>query len=365
MLIDALLETETGLVLTWKDQSRSEYDYFWLRDNARDSKSFNSQSHQRELYTATLSLDIRPLQAELCADGASIHITWPGSEQPIQYAADFLFEYREPRDEYLYREASLWTDSIEPTALNYSSLDDSKEQEKLVSELQRMGFCIVRDCPRDISSVEAVAGLLGYVRETIFGGVWQFEDNQEMADSAFTSDALRPHNDGTYSHDAPGLQLLLCMDRNASGGDSVLVDGFQVAEQLKSQDPALYQDMSEIELTGIYKGDGHVLRSSRPVFRHDQSNRLVQMTFNNYDRDTIRLSEQVMRRAYEGIIAIDQLLNLRENQWRYVLEEGEMLIFDNWRLLHGRTAYQGKRRMGGTYVNREDFESRLRGFNLL
>ena len=27
------------------------FDYFWLRDNARDPISFDSRSHQRELYT--------------------------------------------------------------------------------------------------------------------------------------------------------------------------------------------------------------------------------------------------------------------------------------------------------------------------
>ena len=37
-----------------------------------------------------------------------------------------------------------------------------------------------------------------------------FESNNDMADSAYTQDELRPHTDSTYSNDAPGLQLLLC-----------------------------------------------------------------------------------------------------------------------------------------------------------
>ena len=47
-------------------------------------------------------------------------------------------------------------------------------------------------------------------------------------------------------------------------------------------------------------------------------------------------------------------------QWRHVLAPGEALLFDNWRVLHGRHAYGGVRRMCGGYVNREDVESRLR-----
>jgi trimethyllysine dioxygenase len=36
------------------------------------------------------------------------------------------------------------------------------------------------------------------------------------------------------------------------------------------------------------------------------------------------------------------------------------MLFDNWRVLHGRAAYTGHRHLCGAYVNREDFESRRR-----
>ena len=365
MLVSEAKPLETGLDVTFGDASQSCFDYFWLRDNARDSESFNHASHQRELFTAHIDADIHPQSVTL--EGGAVVIQWPGMAEPVKYDGEFLHSYRSPQAEYLYLSATLWDKAKleQPPALDFDELSKDQAQQALVSQLQTTGFSIIKNCPLDKTSVETVANTLGYVRETIFGGVWQFEDNQEMADSAFTSDALRPHNDGTYSHDAPGLQLLLCIGRNATGGESVLVDGFNIAEQLKAQDPDLYRDMTRIELTGIYKGDGHVLRASRPVFRENQQGELLQMTFNNYDRDTIRLNDSDMRRAYEGIIAIDKLLNLEENQWRYVLEEGEMMVFDNWRLLHGRTSYQGHRVMAGTYVNREDFESKLRGFDLL
>ena len=36
------------------------------------------------------------------------------------------------------------------------------------------------------------------------------------------------------------------------------------------------------------------------------------------------------------------------------------MLFDNWRVLHGRLSYTGHRHLCGAYVNREDYESRLR-----
>ena len=47
-------------------------------------------------------------------------------------------------------------------------------------------------------------------------------------------------------------------------------------------------------------------------------------------------------------------------QWHRVLRPGDALLFDNWRVLHGRLAYTGKRTLCGAYLNHEDFESRLR-----
>jgi len=47
-------------------------------------------------------------------------------------------------------------------------------------------------------------------------------------------------------------------------------------------------------------------------------------------------------------------------QYRRRLAPGDAVMFDNWRALHARDAYQGYRRLCGAYLNKEDVESRLR-----
>jgi len=74
-----------------------------------------------------------------------------------------------------------------------------------------------------MSSVEKIAKKIGYVRESIFGGLWSFESNEDKADSAYTQQELRPHTDSTYSNDAPGLQLLLCCTIAPSQSSATLV----------------------------------------------------------------------------------------------------------------------------------------------
>ena len=47
-------------------------------------------------------------------------------------------------------------------------------------------------------------------------------------------------------------------------------------------------------------------------------------------------------------------------QYTFQLEPGNLLTFDNHRLMHARTAYTGLRQMCGYYINKEDWVSKLR-----
>jgi trimethyllysine dioxygenase len=224
----------------------------------------------------------------------------------------------------------------------------------------RYGFCVVTGTPADARSTQALAERVGYVRETIFGGFWEFTADLEKADTAYTNLELRPHTDGTYSHDAPGLQMLHCLEFDGEGGESTMVDGFRIADELRRRSPEQFALLASVAIPGQYIGDGSHLMSARPVFRHDHTGELVQVSFNNADRAPFLLPHDEMLAVYEALQAFDLIANDLAFQWRHVLRPGEALLFDNWRVLHGRTAYTGLRRLCGAYLNHEDFESRLR-----
>ena len=47
-------------------------------------------------------------------------------------------------------------------------------------------------------------------------------------------------------------------------------------------------------------------------------------------------------------------------QYTFQLEPGNLLTFDNPRLMNARTPYTGLRQMCGYYINKEDWVSKLR-----
>lgn len=54
-----------------------------------------------------------------------------------------------------------------------------------------------------------------------------------------------------------------------------------------------------------------------------------------------------------------------KNEFQLKLQPGSVIFIDNWRVLHGRAAFTGKRELCGCYVSRSDFISKGKVYNLI
>ena len=66
---------------------------------------------------------------------------------------------------------------------------------------------------------------------------------------------------------------------------------------------------------------------------------------------------------YKAARKWSEILRMREFEIVTQLVPGRPMIFDNWRMLHGRKAFVGARRVCGGYVGMDDFMARWRMFN--
>lgn len=333
----------------------------WLRDHARDEDSWDHRSNQRKIYTAKLDPKLHIKKAILKDNGKSVDILWSDLKKPINYTSNFFLE-NSNKSQKINKNIQIWDkkDIGEEIYTDFQNTITNDGFKEFLEKLYKFGFVVIQNCKTEMSSVEKIANKIGYVRESIFGGLWSFESNNDMADSAYTQDELRPHTDSTYSNDAPGLQLLLCCHYEATGGESIMVDGFKIAEKIYKENRDLYTLLSEIEVTGQYIGDGVFLEAKRPIFKLNSNKELVQVSFNNYDRAAFRMDDEKTLKFYDAIREFDLIANNREYQWRHILKPGELLIFNNWRILHGRGSFKGDRKMSGCYINKEDFDSSCR-----
>ena len=68
---------------------------------------------------------------------------------------------------------------------------------------------------------------------------------------------------------------------------------------------------------------------------------------------TLQCTDPHTRRRWHTI------LTNQDGEYWSQLTPGNALIFDNHRVLHGRAAFVGNRRLCGAYVNHDDYRSRL------
>ena len=356
--VDKIEVLNEGLKVFFSNKSEDTFPNIWLRDHAKDENNWDDRSNQRKTFTAKLNPKIKIKNANISNKGKYIDIIWSDTSNNIKYSSEFLYKnsinYTRDKNKIKIWENKEIKDDI---FLNFENIKSNEGFKSLLSKLHSFGFAVIKDCKNNMSSVEFLAKKIGYVRNSIFGGLWSFESNADMADSAYTNEELRPHTDSTYSNDAPGLQLLLCCEYDAKGGDSIMVDGFKIAETIKFKNQNLYDVLTKIDVPGNYTGDGVILEAKRPIIKLDENNHINQVSFNNYDRAPFRLDPELTKIFYEAISLFDNLANSKQYQWRHILKPGELLIFNNWRVLHGRGSFNGKRKMKGCYINKEDFDS--------
>jgi trimethyllysine dioxygenase len=370
MVRDVRIERSSA-VIAWTDGHQVSVPLLWLRDHCPCSKCLHPETRQRLSDTFAFEAAPAARRISIAAKAPEFEIEWAGDDAHVSSFDTGWLRNATRLAPAPAPERFLWDDARLRGAAPHVAYEalmapGDRVLKDWLEQVERFGFAFVEGTPATPEATQAVARRAAYIRETIFGGYYDFTANMEHKDTAYTSMAIGPHTDGTYSFDAPGYQMFHCLGLDCVGGDSVLVDGFEIAAIMKSEMPDLYRVLTEVEVTGQYIDDekGIHLMARRPVFRLDSSGKLVQVSFNHLDRAPLFLPELELTAFYRAYGAFARLANDCKLQYRRRLEPGSLVLFDNWRLLHARDAYQGYRRLAGAYLNKEDVESRLRALRL-
>lgn len=351
--------------VSWSGRiTQSRFSPFWLRDHCHSKESLHPETLQRQVDTFAIPNDIAPEKLEVIDGGVALAIIWKHDGSRSVLPAEFLWEMGQNNGRLSAPTRRLWDrDSLQgnfPSMSHEEVMSGDQGLLRWLSLTEEYGFALATGMPTTLEATKELATRIGYVRETIFGGMWDFTANLAFKDTAYTSAAIGPHTDGTYSFDSPGFQMFHCLKFDGSGGESTLVDGFKVADLIRRTDVAAFEALSTVKVPAQYLGDGVHLRAEHPIIGLDDSGDFVQIAYNNYDRAPFSLPRQRMTAFYRALKLFNQLINDPAHEITMRLAPGTALLFDNWRTLHGRRAYQGYRRLCGAYLNKEDFESKLR-----
>jgi gamma-butyrobetaine dioxygenase len=356
------IEINNKKVIFINDHNKTEIHPIWLRERVRDEEFLDKNNDQR-LFDPSFLDNIVINNAKINND--ILELTFSDG-------VTSKFEINKLTSEFLDAEnlintvkEKLWDSSLKnkPTYNFKENFYESKEMYELLKSFYEYGFVIIKNVPIQNNYIVQFANSIGSIRPTNFGEYFNVKSVLKPNDLAYTSLALSPHTDNPYRKPVPCIQLLHCIENEVTGGLSTLVDGFNVATQLKKKNPECFEVLTKVKVKFKFTDKNVILENKGELIELDEINNFKQIRFNTRLDYVPALEKQQLDLYYKARKIISTLYNSNQFRIEFKLMPGDILMMDNHRLLHGRTSYdtnEGKRFLQGCYIDHDSSEGKLR-----
>lgn len=355
-----------GVIVAWSDGQQLECHPLWLRENAPGPDGIDPRSKENDLDVTDLdmsttigaaSIDAGALVVEFIPEnrGASFHPGW------LRHVADGLHH-----PFALLPEPKPWnaTDLREPpTHDGLSILENDDALAAWLHDLLEIGLTRLTCLPLQTETVELVGSRIGALRDSNFGPTWHVSVDFDPNSTANTNSRLPAHSDLPTREVPPGFQLLHCLKNDVGGGQSTMTDGLAVINYLQDHEPDVFRRLITLKWTFFNRDSNHDHRWTAPII--DTGDGRIPWTFRAFHpvRGFPAMDHNEIDDAYNAMRRLGQLANSDDFQIRYDLTPGDLIAFDNRRVLHGRESFdsqEGTRELRGTYLDADEVYSRMR-----
>lgn len=362
----AALRSDTRVVeVSFPNGTQGAFPYIWLKDN--DPAGFHPQTHERITDLTAISLDVTPARVETTDKTLTIH--WQGDEHTTEFDLEWLSGHvpgnrtHDPAcTGFTHWRSNLGAKGI-PRARASDILESDEALKDWLRQTQIFGYSIVEGLADTTEAGMDVARRIGFLRQTNFGVTFEVQSKPNPNNLAYTPIALPLHTDLTNQELPPGFQFLHCLANEAVGGGSLFCDGYAIAEDLRTSDPEAFDLLAKVSVPFRFHDGDTDIRNRKKVINLDEDGQIIEICFNAHLADIFDLEPALMARYYAAYRKFMMMTRSENYLVTLKLKGGEMVVFDNRRVLHGREAFDpqtGFRHLHGCYVDRGEFESRLR-----
>ena len=340
----------------------------WLRDNCSCAECRHPGNGQKLFNIGDLAEGIRV--DEVREHNGMVHVRFAPDGHASVFDGDWLRSWltdasEAPADPRADDAKQIWdATTLGPVPeANWADYQrDPAVKAAALDAVVRTGLVVLRGVETTPRRVLDVAATFGFVRDTNYGELFDVRIEANPVNLAFTDLPITPHTDNPYRDPVPTLQLLHCLRNAAQGGDSGFVDGFSAAAVLRDENPAAFDVLSRTEVTYRFSSPDAELSATRPMIGLDPYGRVREIRFNNRSMQPVRLRPSDSERFYDAYRAFAEVLNRPGRQVVMRMQPGDCVIFDNTRLLHARTGFEGpagERHLQGCYADMDGLESTL------
>ncbi|KFM58036.1 Gamma-butyrobetaine dioxygenase, partial [Stegodyphus mimosarum] len=352
---------QNNLCIEFQDSISAKFPFVWLRDNCPCDKCVHFESKQKLLDTIALDFSIEPEQFHVL-DNGSLKITWKAmndGEHVSIYKPSWLHKYG--LGFQLNMNMSVH-DVLPPVKtwdrnkilgcipeLTYEFLMGSENGLKNVLEnIYHYGLVIIREVPCEKGEVMKVMKKFAFTMDTKWRTNFQVITHPLQTDPkhlAYTGRQLEIHTDMNYLEKSPAIQALHCLNaisEDASSSDpgkSIFVDGYHIANLLKKENPAFYYILSTTPVKFKMHSHGLYYEKEQYIICVNRKGAVAEIHYNNRTMAPFEGPADRIVSFYEAYKMFGQKLRDEEYQFTFIMKPGDLMIFNNIRVLHGRNAF--------------------------
>ena len=235
--------------------------------------------------------------------------------------------------------------------------------ERILNTVDRYGFAYIKHLPVTKNGIQSLSDDIGPIKRTNWGEIADIKSISNAYDLTMTTRTLENHTDNPYRFPTQGYIFLHCLKNSDSGGENSLADGFNIAQDIKEKNKKYFNILTNYKTFFRYKDKDTCLENSCSLIELNHKNNVVQVRFNN--------RTEIL--PYDTVENLKKYMSARKKFWNEITnkknnfiikqEPGDMIIIDNYRILHGRKGYVDKKksryfRQG--YMDRDILQSKLR-----
>ena len=352
-----------ALVLAWDDGTACEFASVWLRDNDRAER--DPHSGQRLIDVA--DLPVEPRLRSAIALGGELRIEWQdgaGAAFDLDWLAAQAGAAALQRPELLRKP---WLNGAALDAAHdfaWASLAQARNEPRVrgawLTRLLQDGLAFFNEVPPTETAILEAMSLVGRIVETNYGAVFDVRAVAQPENLAYSDRGLGLHTDNPYREPVPGFQALHVLVASPAGGESLFADGCALALHLRHTDAAAFARLSETAVPFLYRSKDAELYAERPLIQLTCDGAVCSVHYNSRSIAPLRLGAGDTQAFYAAYRRFACLLRDPQFQLRFMLRDGDLAVFDNQRILHGRTGFSSAkypRHLRGCYLSRDSVYS--------
>ena len=369
------MKGEDRLLVTIMGQKRP-IQSLWLRDVCNCPRCVDPDSGQKNFSTTEIA-DELTLSYQVGENG-DMTVVWQndgptgGGDHTSVYTAEYLQLFLSPGLRLSPLRNTLWDRStyqqkfLDSGACRVSYKDWLHDEAAFWAGFEKLcetGLVFVTDVPEGSEhEVEKIANRIGILQHTFYGFTWDVRSKPQAENVAYTNVFLGLHQDLMYHDPIPRLQLLHCIENSCEGGESLFSDGFRAAYEMKVAHPDKYGTLTRTKPRFYYNKGGHHYEKTRNTIETARKEVVATRWAPPFQGryGVARENPEAMAEWKRAATVFEKNISAEKNMLEVKLRPGECVIFDNWRILHGRREFKtatGSRWLKGTYVSEQVYKA--------